>query len=320
MQTNTPPWIEPMEPISTKERVCGPNWIHQVKWDGIRGLTYLQGDSIRIFTKKGRERSAYYPEITLELGMALRAADAVLDGELVVLDGDGRPSFQRVLTRERVRGSDRIRHYTGRFPALYILFDCMRLNGRDLTQQPQKVRREQLKAALRPSTVIALTDDYEDGDALWQLMVRKGWEGMVSKSVMSPYLPGKQHKLWLKQKLERQILGAVFGIGWRGDQPNGLVLGVFQEGIPRYIGKASLGLTQQDFKMLKAYAVKHDRSENPFVGLRFTERVTWVPPAVTCWTSFLEWTQEGVMRHPKILGFSSAPPEAADGRETLRNA
>src|SRR5690554_2513233 len=145
-------WIVPMEPITSNTIPDDGGWIYQIKWDGIRGLTYFQrgfDKKIRIFTKNKRERTDFYPELHSIEDM-ITGDSAVLDGELIVLGEDSKPNFQLSLIRERVVNSVRLPYYTKNFPVLYIVFDILFYQGNQLTNQPLKERQEILHHCLRP--------------------------------------------------------------------------------------------------------------------------------------------------------------------------
>lgn len=329
-----------MEPITTKTMVIGPQWTHQIKWDGIRGLTYFDscssnGESLRIFTKRGRERTGFYPELN-QLENMIQGKNAILDGELVVLGDDSRPTFQLSLARDRVKSLEKLPYYTRTYPVIYVIFDILYFNNQNLTQIPLDQRRELLYNTIRAESIhtdsmqtdynqsgsnVIITDDFNDGQALFELMKKKNWEGIVSKKLNSPYLPAKNHKAWYKYKAMKKILAAICGIQLKDDFPNSLVLGINQEGKWIYIGKASLGLTQEDLKNLKDYSKVKDYGKCPFpeaikqYGRELSGPITWLEPEITCWISFLEWTNDGVLRHPKILGFTSHKAEETDGGE-----
>ncbi len=318
-------WIPPMEPLSTKTLIEGPEWIHQIKWDGIRGLTYYSsipsnGSQLRIFTKKRRERTEFYPELHI-LKDIIKGRNAVLDGEMVVLEEDGKPSFQLCLVRERVGNLHRLPYYMRNYPVVYIIFDILYLDDQPLTDLPLIQRMELLRKTISTEANITVTDDFRDGSGLFNLMKQKNWEGIVSKKEDSPYLPAKNHKAWFKYKTMKKILAAVCGIQWKDNLPNALILGMHREDKWIYIGKASLGLSQDDLKLLKDYSAVMEEAECPFFkttgrdGPGWTDSITWLEPQITCWISFLEWTNDGMLRHPKILGFTSQKAKDADGKE-----
>lgn len=308
-------WIEPMEPVLRSDVIKGKEWIHQVKWDGIRGLCYVTRGEVRVFTKRGRERTDYYPEIT-GITAFLREESVILDGEIVSLDQDDKPSFQRMQIRERVADPRKVLHYAKLYPARYIVFDILSLKGKSLTDLPFHERMAYLEKTLIKSENITTTDSYPDGESLLNLMRERNWEGIVSKKINSPYTGGKAHQDWYKTKLNKKLLAVLCGLSMKDSLPNSLVLGVNRGKGLEYIGKASSGLSQEHLKLLKDSLPDLQSDEPAFKSASSELRgVVWLKPLVTLWVSFLEWTRDGSIRHPKILGFSAESPSMANGAE-----
>lgn len=289
-----------MEPILSEKIMTGDEWTHQIKWDGIRGITYIENGSTQIYTKSGRERSAFYPELQ-NIVKLLNGHQAVLDGEIIIFDEVGRPSFELIMKHQ--------------VPVHYILFDILYLNNKDLRALPLEERKHMLATHLFPTSQIGITDDFVDGEELFNLMKEKNFEGIVSKQKTSSYLPGKKHDQWVKTKIIKKILAVIGGLSWRDGSPKSLLLGIFQEENLVYIGNASLGLTQNDLRLFKDHAISFGREKSPFVNLEEKKDTSWLQPLLTCWVSFLEWTDEKNLRHPKIIGFSSDAPATANGKE-----
>ncbi|HHU48713.1 MAG: ATP-dependent DNA ligase [Caldicoprobacterales bacterium] len=313
-------WIQPMEPIYSDTIATGEEWIYQIKWDGIRGLTYFNRstdkEQVRIFTKKGRQRTEFYPELH-PINDMITGDSAVLDGELVVLGEDSKPSFHSSLIRERVSNPDRLPYYIKNYPVIYIIFDILYYNGRLLTALPLWERQGILRDCLKTDSNIAIAQSYMDGPGLFDVMKKKNWEGIISKKRSSLYHPAKKHRDWFKHKTLKKMLAAVCGVQWKNEFPNSLILGILQESNWIFIGKASSGLTQDDWQQIMEYALKHKVQVPPFkeTGQFKRQQVTWLNPLLTCWIRFLEWTNEGVLRNPTILGFSDSPVEQAAGKE-----
>lgn len=306
--------IPVMEPLPAKEVISGSEWIHQVKWDGIRGITYIDYGKLSIFTKNGRERTTFYPELkdTIQL---LKGDQAILDGEIVVFDSHNKPSFQRVLTRERIRVAGNLPRYIQSYPVNYIIFDILFLNGKDLRSLPLSERSDILSRHIQKSSNITVTDSFENGLELYELMKEKNYEGIVSKNKSSRYLAGKKHNEWYKTKIVKKILAVIGGLSWKAGMPNSLLLGIYEQDDLSYIGNASIGLTQSDFRLLKEYSSSLQQEKSPFVNLTNVRDTTWLKPVLTCWVSFLEWTEGRSLRHPQILGFSSEQAPNAVGKE-----
>ncbi|HPU45578.1 MAG TPA: non-homologous end-joining DNA ligase [Thermoclostridium sp.] len=307
-------WIEPMEPILRPDAVSGHQWVHQVKWDGVRILCQVEDGKLRLFTRNRRERTGFYPELE-EVAWLLQAKSAWLDGEMVVFDKNQKPSFYHALVRERLGDPARVPLYLRQNPARYIVFDIMALDGKDLRDHPLRQRKAILEERLAPGRNVAVTQDFPDGEALLALMVQKGWEGIVSKQAESPYVGGKRHRYWYKTKLQRKLLSVVCGLSMKGGVPASLLLGIRPGNEWVYIGKASLGLTQEHFRLLKENMGFLAAETPPFPMAAGAKDIVWFRPVLTCWVSFLEWTNDGSLRHPRILGFSTSSPDEADGTE-----
>jgi len=146
-------------------------------------------------------------------------------------------------------------------------------------------------------------------------MRQKNYEGIVSKKKSSKYLAGKKHNQWFKTKILKKTLAVIGGLSWRAKSPNSLLLGIYENNNLIYIGNASLGLTQNDFHLLKDYSSTNAQPQSPFANLSKAKDTTWLQPILTCWVSYLEWTDGKSLRHPKILGFSKEQAQNADGKE-----
>ena len=124
-----------MEPILTEAIESGSEWIHQVKWDGIRGLCYVDNGQVSLFTRSRRERTMWYPEISA-VEKLLNCSKAVLDGELIVFDDNDKPSFHNIMKRERIKRKEVLPRYQRLYPVHYMVFDILLADGKDLRQVP----------------------------------------------------------------------------------------------------------------------------------------------------------------------------------------
>jgi len=318
-------WIAPMEPISAMKVKEGSEYIHEIKWDGIRGLVYLQNNELKIYTKKGNDRTEFYPEIS-SLSNEFKSKDVILDGEMVVLDKKGLPSFYNSLIRETVKSKKNLKYYQSNYPINYIVFDILKYKDKLLNKLPLFERKQLLEQIFIPiinqNDTIRLSEAYSDGTDLFQKMKQKNMEGIVSKKINSIYLAGKRHDAWFKTKFTKKMLCVIGGIQWKGEKPNSLVLGVkiAENGKLNYVGKASLGLKESDLKLLKDFRNELSQDQCPFIESSISNiditgtELTWVNPSITCWINFLELSNDGHFRHPKIIGFTALPVEEANGR------
>lgn len=317
-------WIAPMEPISSIEVKENNQYIHEVKWDGIRGLVYLQNKEFKIFTKRGNERTEFYPELSI-LSKEFSNEDITLDGEIVVLDKNGLPSFYNSLIRETVRSKRNFQYYLNNYPVNYIIFDILKHKDKLITKLPLFERKQLLAKLLKSITsqsdTIHISEVYTDGKELFQKMRQRNMEGIVSKKLDSLYLEGKKHDAWFKTKFTKKMLCVIGGIQWKDEKPKSLVLGVTtSNGKLNYVGKASLGLKQSDLKLLKENINELSQKECPFETSSISNidvtgsELSWIYPAITCWINFLELSNDGHFRHPKIIGFTALPVEEANGR------
>ncbi len=303
--------IKPMEPITSSNIMIDENMLHQVKWDGVRAITYIENDKVKIFTKRGRERTSFYPELS-HLAKLINGSFTILDGEMIVLENE-RPSFSKMLVRERINNIKNIEKYCAYLPVKYVVFDILEFKGRDLRDYSLLERKSILTANLRQDHTIAITDDYPDGQKLFELMKKKGWEGIVSKRKSSKYVSGKNHQDWFKTKFKKQILAIICGIQLKNDFPNALILGVNRDNSLQYIGKASLGLKQNDlYELKKLITDKYD--VNPFNTDKIFKNVHWIEPKITCIVQFMEWTEKSHLRHPVVMGFSTLNASKANGK------
>jgi len=290
-----------------------PGWIYQVKWDGVRNLTLVEGGSVRHWSRRMRERTALFPEFD-GLARALNGRRAVLDGEIIVLRG-GRPSFSAVLERDlATRSTSPPRG----LPATLMLFDLLELDGRELYGWPLAERLDLLARAMPQSEAWQVVSSFpgDQGPALFGAAVAQGLEGVVAKRQASLYVPGTRSRDWLKIKRRSEMLAVVVGYTNPKGRSGGLLLGAYQDGRLRYIGRAGSGLTSADLATIRANVppgpCPFDRE--PALRDRFSGDagpVVWVEPRLTVRVAFSEWTEEQRLRDPVVVGFSTDPPEAA---------
>jgi len=309
-------WIEPMEPILTETIISGDEWIHQVKWDGIRGLCYVNNGHVRLFTRTGRERTEWYPEISAA-GKLLGCKNAVLDGELIVPDNSGRPSFRSIMKRERIKRKEVLPRYQGLYPVHYMVFDILMIDGKDLRKAPLAERKQMLGRFLDSNGVIREVEDYTDGKALFSAVKGNGMEGIVSKRIDSRYIAGKKHREWFKTKVKKQMLAVVCGVKVNNNEIKSLVLGIYEENRLKIIGSVSSGLSYGDKQLLFEQLSRLALPDKPVLDGQIPSGrdVIWFNPVLTVIVQYLEREPQGGLRHPVLVGFSAKKPADANGEE-----
>lgn len=305
-------WIRPMEPVLHPEPFDDAGWAFQLKWDGVRILAYVDGaGGVRLINRRGNERTAQYPEVVAalreQLGGAISSVPtasrwwAVLDGEMVAMAG-GKPDFPTVMRRDRANRPGVPERMAAAVPVTYALFDLLIWNGRDWTAQPFAARTAQLRQALQTRAPLLLTDTvWGQGRALFAAVQQRGLEGIVAKRASSPYRAGEKHRDWLKVKAFRQDVFPVGGLLLRGHSLASLLLGRWENGVLRYAGRVG-SLTQELSRELLAWSESALALRCPFQPPPPVRDGVprWLEPQLAARVEFLEWTEDGQLRHPRL--------------------
>jgi bifunctional non-homologous end joining protein LigD len=286
-------------------------WGVEVKWDGIRAIAYCRPGRVQLQTRNLNGVSVQYPEVR-RISRALGAHDAVLDGELVAFDENGRPSFERL--QQRIHNTDEnvIRRRMKTHPVVYVIFDLLYLDGEDLTCEPYTRRRELLEG-LELTGEAWQTPGYSIGQAKELLAASKeqGLEGVMLKRLDSVYSPGKRTGTWLKVKnVSRQEMvvgGWTPGEGRREEHLGALLVGYFEDqgGKPvlRYAGKVGTGFKAADLTAIAARLAPLERKTSPFAaGPKPPKGARFVEPRLVAEVEFREMTKEGILRHSAYKG------------------
>ncbi len=309
-----PQWIEPMlaRPGSLPE---GDGWAFEVKWDGARMQCRSEPGRLTLRSRSGSDVSARYPELA-GLGRALREHRAILDGEVVVADGAGRPSFQALQRRMHAERPEHVRRLARETPVTYVVFDLLWLDGRPLLELPYAERRRQLDAlALDGERWQVPKAHLGDGRDLLAATERLGLEGVVAKRLDGTYEPGRRSARWVKVKrrptAELLIGGWLAGRGGRGGRIGSLLLGdAGADGRLRYAGRVGSGLSQDALDDLAARLAPLARRSSPFAagGARPPREAHWVEPELLAEVAFGERSRGGLLRHPVWVGLRDDAP------------
>lgn len=294
---------EPMIPVHEETIPVGDDWGYQLKWDGVRILARIDNGAVELYSRNMLRKDTIYPEVVREL--APKPGRFLLDGEIVYFDlGLNRPSFSKVLQRERSRSIGTPSHNQGMI--CYVLFDLLFEGETDLRERPYQERYDRLKALFPSRTpTLFVTDMFSDGTALWQWVETHQWEGIVSKRLSGTYREGKKHRDWLKKKTALLLEISIVGVNMREGRVASLVMA--QDGI--FFGKVSLGLNERTKQSIHRYAASHTLELQPFPALPDElkkEHIIWLSRPFSCVVTGLEVTSAGVLRHPKIV---KLPPD-----------
>jgi bifunctional non-homologous end joining protein LigD len=285
----------------------------EVKWDGIRAITYYEPGRFRIESRNLNDITAQYPELR-RLGRQLGARDAVLDGEIVALDEKGRPSFLRLQQRMHLTRDAEIRRRAQEIPVRYMLFDVLYLEGHSRMGLPYEERRALLES-MQLEGPAWQTPRYHRGQgaALLAASARQGLEGVVAKRLDSHYAPGQRSSSWIKVK-NKQRQNLVVG-GWlpekeRPERLGALLAGYFDaRGDLRYAGRVGTGWDAKERARLERLLASLARARAPFEGKRGPRGARYVEPRLVAEIEFTEWTNDSILRHPSYKGLVEMNPE-----------
>ena len=294
-------------------------WAFEVKWDGIRALAYSQPGRLRLESRNFNDISARYPELRT-LNRALSSHQALLDGEIVSFDEQGRPSFERLQQRMNLNGESAIRRRAKDMPVVYVIFDLLHLDGHPLLDLPYSERRERLLAlGLDGPHWQTPAHHVGHGAALLEAVRAKSLEGIVAKRLDSRYEPGRRGPHWLKIKAVRRqevvIAGWLPGEGRRRDRIGALLTGWFDDGELRFAGKVGTGFSERELDRLAGLLKPLERPTSPFSGRQPQRGAIFAEPVLVAEVDFTEWTAEGMLRHPSYKGLRDDKPAAEVVRE-----
>lgn len=297
--------MRPMLASPTTAVPTGAQWLHEVKWDGMRLLADVHDGRLALTSRNGNEATASFPELD---GLKDAYDDLLLDGEVVALEA-GRPSFAMLAERMHVQDRRRAERLAAANPVTFMVFDLLRLFGQDLTGQPLSARRELLERLDLTGPHWQVPPVYDDGAGLFAATGDQGLEGVVSKRRSSPYLPGRRSTEWLKVAHHRNV-SAVIG-GWRPEKTNdagrlgAVLLGVPSPGGWHYAGKMGSGIAGAAQRRLTDLLASLRADASPFcdaVPALDARGATWVRPEVVVEARVLGVTREGRLRQPAYLG------------------
>jgi bifunctional non-homologous end joining protein LigD len=280
-----------------------PHWIFEVKFDGVRVLVYLEGSSVKVFARSGRDVTGEFPEMK-DLAGEVNANSAVLDGEVVALDGRGRSEFQRL--QERLGVQNPSAALRAKVPIHCYFFDLLYLQGFDVRKVALLERKELLKQTLVTNEVFRYSEhEREHGEALFEEAKKQGLEGIIGKRIDSLY-SGRRTSDWIKLKVVNELDAVV--VGWTDPRRSrkyfgALVLGLYQGKELKFIGTAGTGFDEREQRRVheELKAISSDTCQFRAVP-RLKEPVHWVRPEMVARIRFGNWTHGEHLRMPVLLG------------------
>jgi bifunctional non-homologous end joining protein LigD len=311
-RTPQPTFISPMLATPVEKLPDGHDWEYEVKWDGHRIEAIKHGDHVRLYSRKGKDQTATFPNIAEKVS-GIDADTAVLDGEVVAIDPQGRPSFQHLQNRAKLpRG----------WQIVYYAFDLLNLDGEDLRKLPLTERKQKLERILGDSGVLFSHGLEGNADEIVNVLNAQNLEGVVAKKRDSRYDPGKRNLNWLKLPLKKKqefVIG-----GFRPETKTKtthdtfqlLIIGYYKGKNLIYAGKVRIGLNPMNRKSLIAAMRPLIQKKCPFANLpnsktdHFGESITaddmdnyvWIKPKLVAAVAFTEWTDGCVLRHAAFEG------------------
>jgi bifunctional non-homologous end joining protein LigD len=307
-----PTEIYPMLATSISDPFDGPDWLFEIKWDGYRAIAFLENGKVRLVSRNQNELTHRYPELK-DLAKSVKAKTAILDGEVVALDEQGRPSFSLMQQRTGFRPGGRRGVTNADVPVLYYAFDLLYLDGGDWRKVPLEARKNKLASILTTGDSLRYSDHYEkQGKALFEMARAQDLEGILAKRRDSTYQERRSSD-WLKIKIRHRIECVIGGY----TQPEGsrahfgsIVLGLYDnQGRLIHVGQAGSGFNQKSLGEIWKMLQQRETKQKPFHGeVEALRKVTWVKPELIAEIEYAEWTEGAIggsgpkLRAPVFLG------------------
>ena len=279
----------------------------EFKWDGIRALAYCSGGRVRLQSRSFEDITSRYPELR-EMGAAIGSHELVLDGEVIAVGKDGRPSFELLQGRMGLTAEGDVRRRMKEIPVGYVIFDLLYLDGHSTLPLPYSERRRLLEALeLKGRFWQTPPSTSGDGEGTREASRQLALEGVMAKRLDSAYLPGKRSDAWLKiknhQGQELVIGGWLPGAGAREGRIGALLVGYHDGPALVYAGKVGTGFSERMLAHLQSLLEPLRRESSPFdAGTRPPRAAVFTEPRLVGEFQFAEWTKSGQLRHPAFKG------------------
>jgi bifunctional non-homologous end joining protein LigD len=297
--------LRPMLATPASTLPAGPEWTYEVKWDGYRAIAVRDGRRVQLLSRNEKSLTRDFPTVVSALD-TVEAPRFTLDGEIVALDTEGRPSFQALQHRA-----------TAGLAVVYYAFDLLDLNGDALVRIPLGERRRRLAEVVKGSRIL-LSEPLDGSPTQIEREIRRlGLEGIVAKRRDSLYRPGERSPAWVKVKFSPRQEFVIGGYKPDGRSFESVLVGYYHDKLLHYAAKVRAGLTPHLKAELFERITKRPAARCPFGdlpnagrGSHWREGITeadmrtlrWVKPRVVVDVAFVEWTRDGLLRHPQFVG------------------
>jgi bifunctional non-homologous end joining protein LigD len=285
-----------------------PGWVYEEKYDGYRILAYKEGPRVRLYSRNAIDRTDRFFDVAAAMS-SLRPSTLLLDGEVTVFDREGVSRFQLLQN-------------LGTGKSVFAVFDCLYKDGQDLRRRPLSERRvalEQSLAGNKPSNqtrnkvtknksmhqvIVPSSRLASNGLEAYRLAIQRKFEGLVAKDLSSPYVEGRS-RFWLKVKVHQEdefVIGGFTKPTGSRSHFGALLLGAYDRGKLRFVGKVGTGFNEQTLAMLFKKFRPLVRKQSPFVDPPRDRDVTFLAPKLVAQISYQEWTADKKLRQPVFLG------------------
>ncbi|MFC4873616.1 DNA ligase D [Negadavirga shengliensis] len=302
--------VKPMLAMKTSAIFSKAGWVYEIKWDGYRVMANIQNGTVHLYSRNGITYNQKYPSLVTQLQAVPH--DALLDGEVVVVNEEGIPDFQK------------LQHYSEEIDGelRYYVFDILYLNGHDTTSLPLLERKSLIPEVIEDIPQVYYCDHVEGmGKAFYEKTIKKGLEGVIAKKADSLYWSGARTENWLKIKSKESQEALICGYTTsQGNLFGSLILGLYENEKLIYIGNCGSGFNRESQRQLlnqfKPLIIKSPPFEDK-INLKGRKAI-WLNPELVCEVQFSQWTKMGLLRHPVFKGLRTdkMPPEIHKETET----
>jgi len=291
---------KPMLARSAEKPFNSDDWIFEVKWDGIRAISYIN-DELMIRSRNQKELKDNFPELNELQNLA---KNAVIDGEIVVVK-DGKPDFQAVIERSKATKVSDVSYMVQHSPVSYIVFDILEKDRKTLVDLPLRERKRILQETLKEGKRVVISVFVEEeGEIYYKEALKIGMEGIMAKKKDSRYEPGVRSVNWLKIKklssCDCVIFGYTTGEGKRKETFGALILGLYERNKPVYVGKVGSGFSEAVSKQLMEMLEPIVVYQKTLEGVDAPEKIIWVRPELVCEITYQIVTKEQRLRMPRF--------------------